>query len=119
MIPWSPLARGFLAGGRKKEGFGETTRAKTDELAQKYYYEDADFAVVDAVSEIASRRGVSNAQVALAWVLQTPGVVAPIIGTSKMPQLEEAIKGLELKLDAAEVKALEEPYRPHAVLGHA
>lgn len=119
VIPWSPLARGFLAGGRKKDGYGETTRAKTDNLAQNYYYEDADFAVVDAVTAIANRRGVPNAQVALAWLLHKPGVVAPIVGASKMPQLEDAVKAVDLKLEEAEITTLEASYRPHAVLGHA
>jgi aryl-alcohol dehydrogenase-like predicted oxidoreductase len=119
LIPWSPLARGFLAGGRKKEGFGETTRAKTDDLAQKYYYDDSDFAVVDAVTAIAQRRGVPNAQIALAWLLHKPAVTAPIVGASKMYQLEDAVNALELKLDESEIKALEEPYHPHRVLGHA
>lgn len=118
VIPWSPLARGFLAGGRKKDGYGETARARTDDLAHNYYYEDADFAVVDAVAAIANQRGVPNAQVALAWLLHKPGIAAPIVGASKLPQLEDAIRAVELKLDEAEIKALEAPYRPHAVLGH-
>ena len=119
LLPWSPLARGFLAGGRRKEGYGDTTRAKTDDLGQRFYYDDADFAVVDAVSEIARKRGESNAQVALAWLLHKPGVTAPIIGASKMPQLEEALKALDVRLDDAEIKALESPYRPHRILGHS
>ena len=118
LIPWSPLARGFLAGGRRKEGFGDTSRAKTDDLAQKYYYDDGDFAVVDAVTEIAQRRAVPNAQIALAWLLQKPGVVAPIVGASKMRHLEDAAAALTLRLDEDEVRMLESPYRPHAVLGH-
>jgi aryl-alcohol dehydrogenase (NADP+) len=118
LIPWSPLARGFLAGGRKKEGYGDTTRAKTDDLAQKFYYNDSDFAVVDEVSAIAKKREASNAQVALAWVLHKPGVTTPIVGASKMPQLEDALQALNLKLDETEMRALEAPYQPHAVLGH-
>jgi aryl-alcohol dehydrogenase (NADP+) len=119
VIPWSPLARGFLAGNRSKQDFGETLRAKTDEYAQKMYYDDSDFAVVDCVTEIARKRGVSNAQVALAWVLQQPGITAPIVGASKMKHLEDAIAALDLKLDESELKALAEPYRPHRVLGHS
>jgi aryl-alcohol dehydrogenase (NADP+) len=119
VIPWSPLARGFLAGNRSKQDFGETLRAKTDEYAQKMYYDDSDFAVVDRVSEIARKRGVSNAQVALAGVLQQPGITAPIVGASKMKHLDDAIAALDLKLDESELKALSEPYRPHRVLGHS
>jgi aryl-alcohol dehydrogenase (NADP+) len=118
VIPWSPLARGFLAGNRRKEDRGETIRSKTDEYAHKLYYQESDFAVVERLTEIARKRGLSNAQVALAWILQKPGVTAPIIGASKMQHLEEAVTALQVKLDDAEIKALEEPYRPHAVLGH-
>jgi 1-deoxyxylulose-5-phosphate synthase len=118
IIPWSPLARGFLAGNRRKEDFGETLRSKTDEYAQGLYYQPSDFAVVDRVSEIARRRGVPNAQVALAWVMQQPGVTSPIVGASKMSHLEDAVAALSVKLDEAELKALAEPYPPHRVLGH-
>jgi len=119
VIPWSPLARGFLAGNRSKENFGETVRAKTDEYAQKLYYQDSDFVVVDRLTEIAEKRGVPNAQVALAWVLAQPGITAPIVGASKMQHLEDAAAALKIKLTDEELKALEEPYRPHAVLGHS
>jgi len=119
LIPWSPLARGFLAGNRRKQDFGETVRAKTDEYGQEMYYQDSDFAVVDRVGEIARKRGVSNMQIALAWILQQPGITAPIIGASKMHHLEEAIAALSVKLDSEELKALAEPYRPHTVLGHS
>jgi 1-deoxyxylulose-5-phosphate synthase len=118
IIPWSPLARGFLAGNRRKEDFGETLRSKTDEYAQGLYYQPSDFAVVDRVSEIARRRGVPNAQVALAWVMQQPGVTSPIVGASKMSHLDDAVAALSVKLDEAELKALAEPYTPHRVLGH-
>jgi aryl-alcohol dehydrogenase-like predicted oxidoreductase len=118
LIPWSPLARGFLAGNRRRQDKGETTRARTDDFAHSLYYRDDDFAVVDRVSEIAGKRGVPNAQVALAWLLAQPGVTAPIIGASKMSHLDDALKALELTLDANELKALAEPYQPHPVLGH-
>jgi aryl-alcohol dehydrogenase-like predicted oxidoreductase len=118
IVPWSPLARGFLAGNRRKEDFGETLRSKTDEYAQGLYYQPSDFAVVDRVSEIARRRGVPNAQVALAWVIQQPGVTSPIVGASKMSHLDDAVAALSVKLDEAELKALAEPYTPHRVLGH-
>jgi len=119
IIPWSPLARGFLAGNRRKEDFGETVRAKTDEYAKMLYYQPSDFAVVDRVSEIARRRGIPNAQVALAWLLHQPGVTAPIVGASRMQHLDDAVAALRVKLDAAELKALAEPYQPHPVLGHS
>jgi aryl-alcohol dehydrogenase (NADP+) len=121
IIPWSPLARGFLAGNRRaaNAGFGDTVRAKTDDFGQKLYYQDSDFAVVEAVGQVARKRGVSSAHVALAWVLQQPGVTAPIIGASKMQHLDEALAALELNLSSDELKQLEEPYRPHPVLGHS
>jgi aryl-alcohol dehydrogenase (NADP+) len=119
VIPWSPLARGFLAGNRRAQDFGETTRAKTDDYAQKMYYQPSDFAVVDRVATIAQQRGIPNAQVALAWVMQQPGVTAPIIGASKSKHLDDAIAALDVKLDPADLKALAEPYQPHRVLGHS
>lgn len=119
VIPWSPLARGFLAGNRQTEGFGDTIRAKTDDYAQKMYYQPSDFTVVERLSEIARHRGVSNAQVALAWILAQPGVTSPIVGASKMQHLEDAVAALRLKLDETELKALGEPYLPHPILGHS
>jgi aryl-alcohol dehydrogenase-like predicted oxidoreductase len=118
VIPWSPLARGFLAGNRRRQDRGETARAKSDEFAHMMYYQDDDFAVVERVTEIAQKRGVPNAQVALAWLLSRPGVTAPIIGASKPNHIADAVAAASLKLDEAELKALAEPYRPHRVLGH-
>jgi len=118
VIPWSPLARGFLAGNRRQGNWGETARAKSDEFAHMMYYDESDFAIVDKVSEIAKSRGVSNAQVALAWLLHQPGVTAPIIGASKPHHIPEAVAALEVKLDEEELKALHKLYRPHRVLGH-
>jgi 1-deoxyxylulose-5-phosphate synthase len=119
VIPWSPLARGFVAGNRSRtERSGETKRAQTDEYAQKLYYEPSDYDVVDRISEIAKERGVSNAQVALAWLLHQPGVTAPIIGASKIEHLDELAKAVDLELSDEEIKRLSEPYRPHPVLGH-
>lgn len=117
VIPWSPLARGFVTGNRRREDYGDTLRAKTDTFGHDLYYQPCDFAVADRVTEVARRRGVSNAQVALAWMLQQPGGTAPIIGASKMRHLEEAVSAVELKLDDTELKALAEPYQPHRVLG--
>jgi 1-deoxyxylulose-5-phosphate synthase len=119
VIPWSPLARGFLAGNRAREQWGETLRARTDEYAQVMYYQESDFVVAGRAAELAKARGVSPAQVALAWMLAKPAVTAPIIGASKMFQLEEAIAALEIHLSEQEMAALEEPYRPHPVLGHS
>lgn len=119
VIPWSPLARGFLAGNRRRQDKGGTTRAKSDEFAHRLYYNDGDFAVVDGVSEIAGRRGVPNAQVALAWLLAQPGVTSPIVGASKPHHLDDAIAAVSLKLSEEEIKALKEPYTPHPVLGHS
>ncbi|HEX3809887.1 MAG TPA: aldo/keto reductase [Rhizomicrobium sp.] len=118
IIPWSPLARGFLTGNRRRQDKGETTRAQSDEFAHNVYYHDEDFTVVERVSEIAKKRGVPNAQVALAWMLQVPGITAPIVGASKMNHLEDAIAAEQLKLEPDEIKSLEEPYVPHRVLGH-
>ena len=118
LIPWSPLARGFLAGNRRPTDRGETTRSKSDEFAHRLYYQESDFQVVDRVTQIAEKRGVNNVQVALAWILQQPGLTAPIIGATKEHHLDDAVKALELKLEPEELKALEEPYRPHPILGH-
>jgi 1-deoxyxylulose-5-phosphate synthase len=119
LTPWSPLARGFVAGNRRPEDFGDTIRAKTDAYSKDLYYQPSDFKVVDRITEIAKKRGVPNAQVALAWVLAQPGVTAPIIGASKLSHLDDAVASLEINLDDAELKALAEPYQPHPVLGHS
>jgi aryl-alcohol dehydrogenase (NADP+) len=119
VIPWSPLARGFLAGGRSAPGEGNTERARTDEFSARLYYKEADNAVVDALSAAARERGVSNMQLALAWVLKNPAITSPIIGTSKAHHLDDALAGLQIKLTDAEVKALEAPYEPKRVADHA
>ncbi len=118
VIPWSPLARGFLTGTRNREG-GSTVRSQVDSFAKDMYYGESDFAVADAVGEIARQRGVSPAQIACAWVLQAPGVTAPIIGATKPQHIQELISAVDLKLSAEEVAVLEKPYRPHPILGHA
>ncbi|HXO19160.1 MAG TPA: aldo/keto reductase [Thermoanaerobaculia bacterium] len=125
VIPWSPLARGFLAGTRRRGdagaggvgGRGDTTRSKNDEFADQMYFAEEDFEVVDRVVELATARGVKPAQIALAWLLHQPGLTAPIVGATKMAHLEEAVAALRISLDAAELESLEEPYKPHAVLG--
>jgi len=118
VIPWSPLARGFLTGNRRRDDWGDTPRAKTDDFAQHLYYQETDFEVADRVVDLARRRGVTPAQIALAWLLHQPGVTAPIIGASKMPHLEQAVAALEIELSEEERTYLEEPYQPHPVLGH-
>lgn len=117
LLPWSPLARGFLVGNRSRTEKSATTRAETDDFAEKMYFADADFQIVDRVTEIARERGVSNAQVALAWVLQQPGITAPIIGASKPHHVSDAVAALELKLTAEEMRRLTELYQPHPILG--
>ncbi len=118
IIPWSPLARGFLTGTRKRDG-GSTVRSQVDTFAKDMYYGEGDFAVADAVADVAKQRGALPAQVACAWVLQAPGVTAPIIGATKPEHLKELIAAVDLELSPAEVAALEKPYRPHSILGHA
>lgn len=118
LIPWSPLARGFLAGNRRRADHGETTRAKSDDFAHKMYYSDSDFTVVDRVVALAEEHGVAPAQIALAWMLHKPGITAPIIGASKMRHFDDAIAALEISLSDEEMAMLEEPYQPHPVLGH-
>ena len=104
-----------MPGIRRGANRGDTARAATDTIAHELYYADSDFRIVDRVGELAARRGVSSAQIALAWVLAQPGVTAPIVGASKMPQLEEAIAALDIKLTSEECAALEELYEPHRV----
>jgi len=118
IIPWSPLARGFLTGSRTREGWGKTTRSQSDAFAHDMYYNDSDFTVVDRVVELAGKHDVPPAQIALAWMLHKPGITAPIIGASKMPHLEDAVAALDIELSAEDMAYLEEPYEPHAVLGH-
>ena len=119
VIPWSPLARGFLAGNRSREDWGETRRAKTDDFGHSMYYRESDFEIVDRVVELAKQRNVKPAQIALAWILHKPGVTAPIVGASKMAHLEEALAALEIEISTEEMSRLEERYQPHPVLGHS
>jgi aryl-alcohol dehydrogenase-like predicted oxidoreductase len=117
IVPWSPLARGLLAGNRSREGAEPTERARTDGYSKELYGPD-DFDVVDATVEVAKARGVKPAQIALAWLLQAPGVTAPIVGATKVHYITEAVEALAIRLDPEEVERLEAPYRPHPVLGH-
>jgi 1-deoxyxylulose-5-phosphate synthase len=118
VIPWSPLARGFLTGSRKRQEPGVTPRALSDDFADQMYFAEADFRVLDVVHEISQARGVTPATVALAWILSLPGVTAPIVGSSKVAHLTDAAAALDLGLSEEEVARLEEPYVPHRILGH-
>jgi 1-deoxyxylulose-5-phosphate synthase len=117
VLPWSPLARGLLAGSRTAAGERLTTRAATDPFLDSLYRPDIDFAVIDRAAELAKQRGVSAAQVALAWLLHKSGVTAPIVGATKIEHLEDALAALELSLSEKEVASLEESYVPHPVSG--
>jgi aryl-alcohol dehydrogenase-like predicted oxidoreductase len=120
VIPWSPLARGLLAGTRTRSGDRLTTRANTDRFGDLLYTQlDVDFDVVERAMQVADARGVPTAQVALAWLLQRPGVTAPIVGATKLGHLEDALAAEQLTLTDEEVAALEEPYVPHAIAGHS
>jgi aryl-alcohol dehydrogenase-like predicted oxidoreductase len=118
VIPWSPLARGLLAGSRVRGGERSTVRSGSDPLADRMY-DDADFEVVDVVREVAGERGTTPAQIALAWLLGRPAVTAPIVGATKLRHLEDALAAVDRTLDADEIARLEAPYRPHRVIGHS
>jgi aryl-alcohol dehydrogenase-like predicted oxidoreductase len=118
VIPWSPLARGFLTGTRTRSGERRTTRAETDAFTDSLYGREEDFDVADRVAEVAGERGVPPAQLALAWLLHRPGVTAPIVGATKLEHLEDALAAAELDMSAEDMLRLEEPYVAHPVLGH-
>ena len=118
VIPWSPLARGLLAGTRERTGGQRTVRAGSDPLADAMYV-DADFDVVDVVRAVAGQRGRPPAQIALAWLLAKPAVSAPIVGATKLSHLDDAVAAVDLALSDAEVARLEAPYLPHPVIGHS
>ena len=117
VIPWSPLARGRLA----RDWDDSSARSETDEFGKGLYAKtaDADKKVVERVAEVAAQRGISRAQVALAWVLSKPGITAPIVGATKLNHLSDALAAVEVKLSPEEIARLEEPYVPHAVAGFA
>jgi 1-deoxyxylulose-5-phosphate synthase len=119
IIPWSPLARGFLSGRRRRDDRDGTTRARTDAYAQQLYYSEADHVVQERVIEVAERLGHTPSQIALAWLLHQPGMTAPIIGASRAGHLEEAVEAAGIQLPDEDLQRLEEPYRPHEVLGHS
>jgi len=119
VIPWSPLARGFLAGNRTKSKDDQTVRARVDDFAHRLYYQDSDFDIVERVKATAERHGVKPAQIALAWMLSKSVISAPIIGATKMYQLEDAVAALDITLTAEEIAELEAPYQPHVISGHS
>jgi 1-deoxyxylulose-5-phosphate synthase len=118
LIPWSPLARGFLAGNRRRGRKDATLREKHDEYGHGLYYTEADYVIADTVAEVARVKGVLPIQIALAWILQQAGVTAPIVSVTKREQLDQLVAGLKVKLTPDEVRALEAPYQPHRVVGH-
>ncbi len=117
ILPWSPLARGFIAGNRTREKGGETLRARGDTFAHSMYYTETDFVIADRIGQVASQYEIPRAQVALAWLLQKPGVTSPIVGVTRLQQLEELVGALDVGLTAEDITTLEEPYRPKRILG--
>lgn len=118
LIPWSPLARGFLAGNRRRGRKDATLREQHDEYGHGLYYTEADYIIADKVAEVARAKGVLPIQIALAWVLQQPGVTAPVISATRREQLDELVAGMSVTLTPEELRAVEAPYQPHQVLGH-
>jgi aryl-alcohol dehydrogenase (NADP+) len=119
LIPWSPMARGFFAGNRKRGGGGETARAQSDPFADQLYFREEDFVIAERAAEVAKGHKATASQIALAWVLSKAQITAPIIGSSKIEHLDQAIAALDINLSEDEIKSLEEAYQPHPVLGHA
>ncbi len=119
VLPYSPLARGVLAGNRTRQGERRTVRAGSDPLSDERYRTEDDFLVADRAGEVAAERGVPAAQVALAWLLSRPAVTAPIVGATRLGHVADAVAAEQLTLTAQELRRLEEPYVPHPVLGHS
>src|SRR5438477_3875172 len=120
VIPWSPLARGFLSGNRQRgERTADTMRSTTDQYSRELYYSDVDFTIAERVVELARARGIKPAQIALAWLLAKPGVTAPVMGASKLSHLDDAVGALQVRLTGEEIACLEEPYQPLTILGHS
>ncbi len=118
VIPWSPLARGFLTGSRSRDGEQRTTRSGADDFADTMYFEETDFKVLDAVLEVSKEREIKPAQVAFAWLLSVPAITAPIIGATKIEYIDDALAALDVALSGEEIERLEAPYTPHPILGH-
>jgi aryl-alcohol dehydrogenase-like predicted oxidoreductase len=118
IVPYSPMARGFLAGNRTREKGGATTRSRSDEYAHNLYYQDDDFTIVDRLQTVAGQVGCTMPQAAVAWMLSKPGLTAPIVGASRPEHLDQAVDAVSIRLTPEQVKTLEEPYRPHRIMGH-
>ena len=118
VLPWSPLARGFLAGNRNRQKGGKTLRARTDGNARQMYDSEEDFLILERVLKLARRKKVKPGQIALAWLLHQPAITAPVLGIRTVEHLEDAIEALRLTLTDQEQKYLEDPYRPRAIQGH-
>lgn len=118
VIPWSPLARGFLTGSRSRESKGPTARSQADQFADRMYFQEEDFRVLDALLEVSAERGEPAAVVALAWMLSVPGVTSPIIGSTRVEHIEQACRAVEVELTSEEIERLESPYIPHIIHGH-
>jgi aryl-alcohol dehydrogenase (NADP+) len=118
LIPWSPLARGFLTGRYKRGKIPESARYRADKYFAERFFRPEDFDVVERAEEVAKEKGVKTSQIALAWLLNK-GVNAPIIGATRVEHLEEAVGSLDVQLTEDDVKRLEEPYEPHRILGHS
>jgi len=120
VIPWSPLARGFLSGNRRRgERTADTVRSSSDQYSRELYYSDVDFTIAERIVQLARARGVKPAQIALAWLLAQPGLTAPIVGASKLSHLDDAVGALDIRLTGEEIACLEEPYQPLKILGHS
>jgi aryl-alcohol dehydrogenase-like predicted oxidoreductase len=119
MVPWSPLARGFLGGTRARSGFGSTVRSQTDDLEHKRYHRDADFQVLEALLAVSRERGLPSAQVAIAWLLSKPVVTAPVIGVTKLEQLKDALAAVDVSLSPEEIARLEAPYERREINDHS
>ena len=115
VVPWSPLARGFLAGNRTREKGGDTKRSRTDTWAHGAYYLESDFDVVEEVKAVAAEHGIQPAQIAMAWLLHKPQVTCPVVGATKLDHLEEAVSALNVELTEEEIARLEACYAPHSV----
>jgi aryl-alcohol dehydrogenase-like predicted oxidoreductase len=118
VIPWSPLARGMLAGNRTREGEKLTARSQNDAFGDKLYKPELDWPVIDRLTELAEQRGLASAQLGLAWLLHRDGVAAPIVGATKLDHLSDALAAVDVTLSPEEMASLEEPYVPHAIAGH-